>query len=104
VDAAQPPIDNDAEQQWIAKYRDAIEATTPIRQSRSAIAMRRVISVFKAAASGLQRVLIRRMHVAAPKVTGQLRLELAPIKPFRMQNGMSEARKWRNNIRSKKAG
>jgi hypothetical protein len=104
VDTAQPPIDNDAEQQWIAKYRNAIEATAPTRLSRTVMARRWVLCLLKAAASNLQRILASRMHAASLRLAPQPRLKMAPVGTLVSQNGMSETRKWGSNVLPKKAG
>ncbi len=49
----QPTIADDAEQQWIAKYRRAIEANIPVARSRSAPLRKRITGAFETVVSSV---------------------------------------------------
>jgi hypothetical protein len=101
VDTVQPPAD-DAEQQWIARYRKAIPDTAPLPQSRLVMVTMKASGIFKAAASFLHAILDSWVH-SSTKFTPPLNFQVAPVKTFPTQKGVSEIRNCESIVR-KKAG
>jgi hypothetical protein len=103
VNTAHPPTD-DAEQQWITKYRNAIAAMAPIQQTQSVMIRKRVVCILKGVALKLHGTLDPWFHSTSVKFMRPLKLEVAPIKVLAVQGRAGETRKWGNNFLHKKAG
>jgi hypothetical protein len=75
----QPIPSDDAEQQWIAKYRRAIEANLPVQHSRSASFRSRMVEILAGVLSSMGKILAHGMRVQSPQAKTPIRLSATRI-------------------------
>jgi hypothetical protein len=80
----QPIPSADAEQQWIAKYRRAIEANIPVQPSRSAGLKRRMVETLEGVMSSVGKILEHWMRVQSPPAETSIRLSATRIDPCKL--------------------
>lgn len=87
----QPIAANDAEQQWIAKYRRALEANIPVPHSRSEPLGRRITDTVEKVLLNVARILEQctRLQSAHAKTAIQCatRIEHSKLRPHTVSHG-----------------
>jgi hypothetical protein len=67
MEKPQLPAD-DTEQQWIAKYRQAIEATAPVQYSRITALQKKAFAAYELVVASVARLFQQLISIRSPKV------------------------------------